>query len=522
MATALDNNDPSFIKLVRPRFIDQSGGTTTAISMWKADPSWEDPTIIVEEAISNADTFRTSNTDAINNPDIEFVETASISYVDNAILEASTSGSSGPADTDDLAEGSTNLYYTEARVSANTDVTANTAKISADGSIDTHSDVDTSASTSGSYLSYNGSSWVAEYAATHLGAAYVVDGTISHTPALYDPLKPYNNIQTAITAAALVATAANRIKIEILPGSYSLSLPLGMEDYVDLYFHEGTFVSATTNVFSWNSTDANVYGHGVFNTSSFFTPNTLSATADTMIQCKSVTLTQSIDFTGLSTSTSSKLTLDVSEKIDQTATGEEIIVIDIASGPKYLYDIHVKCPTIIKSTAGTLSLIDIQVDDFSNNPNIRFDCDIIDARLGGTAVYIDSIATSSNRPVITFNVKHIISNRWAMYGICDTTAGAEIKARFVGTRFESTNAAGTYEAVALNSVGTLTYTMTLIFDNCIMIIPNPSNDAFKVTSFYSTVVNIVSYTTTYINGTITGVGTFNEIGATIVQDSSLE
>ena len=31
-------------------------------------------------------------------------------------------------DTDDVSEGSTNLYYTEARVSANTDVTANTAK----------------------------------------------------------------------------------------------------------------------------------------------------------------------------------------------------------------------------------------------------------------------------------------------------------------------------------------------------------------------------------------------------------
>lgn len=36
--------------------------------------------------------------------------------------------SSLPADTDDLTEGITNLYYTEARVSANSDVVANTAK----------------------------------------------------------------------------------------------------------------------------------------------------------------------------------------------------------------------------------------------------------------------------------------------------------------------------------------------------------------------------------------------------------
>ena len=35
-----------------------------------------------------------------------------------------------PTDTDDLSEGTTNLYYTEARVSANTDVVANTAKVS--------------------------------------------------------------------------------------------------------------------------------------------------------------------------------------------------------------------------------------------------------------------------------------------------------------------------------------------------------------------------------------------------------
>ena len=34
-----------------------------------------------------------------------------------------------PTNTDSLSEGSTNLYYTEARVSANTDVTANTAKV---------------------------------------------------------------------------------------------------------------------------------------------------------------------------------------------------------------------------------------------------------------------------------------------------------------------------------------------------------------------------------------------------------
>jgi len=44
------------------------------------------------------------------------------------------------ATTTDLPEG-TNLYYTEAKVTANTSVAANTAKVSADGLVTTHSDV---------------------------------------------------------------------------------------------------------------------------------------------------------------------------------------------------------------------------------------------------------------------------------------------------------------------------------------------------------------------------------------------
>lgn len=63
-------------------------------------------------------------------------------------------------DTDDVTEA-TNLYYTETRVSANTDVAANTAKVSADGSIDTHSDVDTTTNppSTGEVLTWDGSDW---------------------------------------------------------------------------------------------------------------------------------------------------------------------------------------------------------------------------------------------------------------------------------------------------------------------------------------------------------------------------
>ncbi len=65
-------------------------------------------------------------------------------------------------DSDDIAEGSVNLFYTEARVTANASVTANTAKVSADGSIDTHSDVDITTSTPnpGDGLVYDGANFV--------------------------------------------------------------------------------------------------------------------------------------------------------------------------------------------------------------------------------------------------------------------------------------------------------------------------------------------------------------------------
>jgi hypothetical protein len=79
--------------------------------------------------------------------------------------------------TDDVAEGA-NLYYTEARVSANADVTANTAKVSADGSIDTHSDVDvtSTAPTTNDVLTWDGNNWVpAPTASTYSSADFDTD-----------------------------------------------------------------------------------------------------------------------------------------------------------------------------------------------------------------------------------------------------------------------------------------------------------------------------------------------------------
>ncbi len=68
--------------------------------------------------------------------------TGVISYTEPLIPVTSVNTQTGDVvlDTDDVSEAS-NLYYTEARVSANTDVAANTSKVSADGLVTTHSDV---------------------------------------------------------------------------------------------------------------------------------------------------------------------------------------------------------------------------------------------------------------------------------------------------------------------------------------------------------------------------------------------
>lgn len=104
--------------------------------------------------------------------------------IDAVQAKAEANEAAIPATTDDLTEGATNLYYTEARVSANSDVVANTAKVSADGSINTHSDVDTAtvAPSDGDFLIWNNtdSEWQPSFGPSRLYRIYG-GGTIDFT-----------------------------------------------------------------------------------------------------------------------------------------------------------------------------------------------------------------------------------------------------------------------------------------------------------------------------------------------------
>lgn len=77
---------------------------------------------------------------------------------DNSDAVTSVNGATGAVvlDTDDVSEGATNLYYSDVRVAAAPAVVANTAKVSADGPVSTHSDVDLTGAVDSDVLTYMG------------------------------------------------------------------------------------------------------------------------------------------------------------------------------------------------------------------------------------------------------------------------------------------------------------------------------------------------------------------------------
>lgn len=76
---------------------------------------------------------------------------------DTLIISASPGGLT---DTDGLPEGSLHKYYSDSRVASAPSVILNTAKVSADGSINTHSDVQYSAPSLNQVLGWSGTEWV--------------------------------------------------------------------------------------------------------------------------------------------------------------------------------------------------------------------------------------------------------------------------------------------------------------------------------------------------------------------------
>ena len=159
-------------------------------------------------------------------------------------------------DTDDVAEGVTSLYYTEPRVTANAAVALNTAKVSADGSIDTHSDVDTTTTPPAlsEVLTWDGANWVPGVGGGGSGqgginyiknadfetddADVVVTANITKSLETVDPIRGAQSLKLTIDTLATVADSADIEMNDVDPIDVEGSkvLPISFEYYTDANF----------------------------------------------------------------------------------------------------------------------------------------------------------------------------------------------------------------------------------------------------------------------------------------------
>jgi len=122
-------------------------------------------------------------------------------YLDDAGDVNSVNGQTGAVvlDSDDIAEGSTNEYYTEAKVSANTSVVANTAKV-------TNADHTGEVTGSTGLTITDGVVTNAKMAANSIDSDQYVDGSID-TIHIADDQVTYAKLGAEFTTSAAVTTA---------------------------------------------------------------------------------------------------------------------------------------------------------------------------------------------------------------------------------------------------------------------------------------------------------------------------
>ena len=124
-------------------------------------------------------------------------------YLDDAGDVNSVNGQTGAVvlDSDDIAEGSTNEYYTEAKVSANTSVVANTAKV-------TNADHTGEVTGSTGLTITDGVVTNAKMAANSIDSDQYVDGSID-TIHIADDQVTYAKLGTEFTTSSVIAPSAN-------------------------------------------------------------------------------------------------------------------------------------------------------------------------------------------------------------------------------------------------------------------------------------------------------------------------
>jgi len=161
------------------------------------------------------------------------------SLLDNTNLVTSVNTQIGAVvlDSDDIAEGSTNEYYTEAKVSANTSVAANTAKVSNA----THTG-DVTGSTALTIAND-----VIDYA--NMGAEFTTSAVISASDVDFSSAAVFTKTLSADTTLTFSNVSTGMVKDLVITGDFTLTLPASVKTITGTY--DGT-VSNLIQIVSTN------------------------------------------------------------------------------------------------------------------------------------------------------------------------------------------------------------------------------------------------------------------------------
>ena len=167
-------------------------------------------------------------------------------YSDDAGDVDSVNGQTGVVvlDSDDISEGSTNEYYTEAKVSANTSVVANTAKVTnathtgevtGDGVLTIANDV----------ISY-----------AKLGTEFTTSAAIAALDVDFSSAQVFTKTLTAATTLTFSNDEIGMVKDLVITGDFTLTLPTGSTV-------AGTYDGTVSNLIQIVVTGATTYWYSI-------------------------------------------------------------------------------------------------------------------------------------------------------------------------------------------------------------------------------------------------------------------
>ena len=177
-------------------------------------------------------------------------------YSDDAGDVNSVNGATGVVvlDSDDIPEGSTNEYYTEAKVSANTSVAANTAKVT---NANHTGDVEGSTTLTIQPLAVT-TSKIADDAVNYskMGTEFTTSAVISASDVNFSSAQVFTKTLSGATTLTFSNTAIGMVKDLVITGDHALTLPAGSTV-------AGTYDGTVSNLIQVVVTGASEYWYSI-------------------------------------------------------------------------------------------------------------------------------------------------------------------------------------------------------------------------------------------------------------------